>query len=70
MQPLGRLQWIAIAAHRLHHRWRTVGPDQLDEIAAELWERPGFRGMEPERAADAWLAPLETEQALDLARAA
>jgi hypothetical protein len=53
-------QWIAIAAHRLQYRWRSIDPDQLDEVAADLWREPKLRELEPAAAVDEWLAPIVT----------
>jgi hypothetical protein len=50
--------WIAACAHELHRRWRTVDPDQLDEVAADLWADERLRAMSPVRAAVIWLAPV------------
>ena len=58
MHHLTEPEWIAIAAHRLQHRWRTVDPEQLDEVAGELWRDDRLRELEPNRAVDAWLTPL------------
>ena len=35
-------EWIAIAAHRLQYRWRSINLGQLEDVAAELW-----RGEQP-----------------------
>ena len=48
--------WIAICAHQLQRQWRTVDPEQLDEVAADLWGDPRLRAMAPEDAAVIWLA--------------
>ena len=53
-----RDDWIAVCAHQLHRQWRTVDPDQLDELAADLWRDERLRAMAPARAADVWLEPL------------
>ena len=58
MHHLTEPEWIAIAAHRLQHRWRTVDPEQLDEVAGELWHDVRLRELEPNQAIDAWLTPL------------
>ena len=50
--------WIAVCAHRLQFRWRTVAPEQLDEVAAELWADERLRGLPPDAAAVAWLGPV------------
>ena len=58
MTRLSQLEWVAIAAHRLHYRWRSINPAQLDEVAAELWKDEHLRGLEPARAVDTWLTPI------------
>ena len=50
--------WIAVCAHRLQQRWRTVDPKELEEAAAELWRDERFREMEPAAAAARWLGPV------------
>lgn len=39
----------------------TVDPEQLDEVAADLWRDERLREMPPEAAAIAWLGPLLQE---------
>jgi hypothetical protein len=51
-------EWIAIAAHRLHYRWRSINPVQLEDVAAELWKDEHLSSLEPARAVDAWLTPI------------
>jgi hypothetical protein len=55
---LTEAQWVAIAAHRLQHRWRSINPGQLDDLAAELWRDTALRALEPAAAVDTWLAPV------------
>jgi hypothetical protein len=50
--------WIAVCAHRLQRQWRTIDPDQLDELAADLWKDERLRRMAPDEAATHWLEPL------------
>lgn len=52
--------WIAVCAHRLQRQWRTVDPEQLDELAADLWKDERLRALAPDEAATLWLAPLAT----------
>ncbi|RZL93341.1 MAG: hypothetical protein EOP82_07925 [Variovorax sp.] len=54
--------WIAICAHQLQRQWRTVDPEQLDEVAADLWIDPRLRAMAPQEAAEEWLRPLATRR--------
>jgi hypothetical protein len=58
MTTLTRGQWIAIAAHRLQHRWRSINPGQLDEVAAELWQDEYLKSLDPSTAIDEWLMPI------------
>jgi hypothetical protein len=50
--------WIAVCAHRLQRQWRTIDPDQLDELAADLWKDERLRSLAPDEAATQWLEPL------------
>lgn len=59
---LSQTEWVAIAAHRLHHRWRSINPGQLDEVAAELWNDEQLRDLAPVQAVDAWLTPILTPE--------
>ena len=63
MHQLTEAQWIAIAAHRLQHRWRSINPGQLDELAYDLWQDEQLRVLEPTLAVDTWLAPVWTADA-------
>jgi len=60
MHHLTEAQWIAIAAHRLQHRWRTINPGQLDDLAADLWQDEALRALDPSKAIDRWLTPIWT----------
>jgi hypothetical protein len=60
MHHLSEAQWIAIAAHRLQHRWRSINPGQLDDLAADLWRDEQLRALDPSKAVDTWLAPIWT----------
>lgn len=59
--PLSVQDWIAIAAHRLAHRWPHVPADQLDEVAADLWADETMRALPPAEAAELWLRPLDED---------
>ena len=61
---LTRPDWIAIAAHRLQYRWRSINPGQLEEVAAEIWNDEHLAVLDPAEAVDAWLAPIYTSQSL------
>lgn len=61
MHNLTQPQWVAIAAHRLQFRWRSINPGQLEELAADLWCDAALRELEPADAIDEWLAPIATE---------
>ena len=58
MQALERRHWTAAAAHRLRFRWRTIPPEDLEELADTLWEDADLRDLEPEIAVEQWLAPI------------
>jgi len=58
MHHLSEAQWIAIAAHRLQYRWRSINPGQLDDLAADLWQDEQLRSLDPVEAIDTWLAPI------------
>jgi hypothetical protein len=60
MESLSPEEWIAIASHRLSHRWHHVDVAQLDEVAAELYRDDALRRLEPTNAAEAWLSPLRS----------
>jgi len=64
MHRLTEAQWIAIAAHRLQHRWRSINPRQLDDLAAELWQDEELRALEPACAVDHWLTPIWTDDSV------
>lgn len=55
---LTRPDWIAIAAHRLQYRWRSINPGQLEEVAAEIWNDEHLSALDPAEAVDAWLEPI------------
>jgi len=69
MHQLSKDQWIAIAAHRLQHRWRSIDPVQLDDLAGELYGDAALQVLDPAAAIDAWLAPLSTDAPQALRRA-
>ena len=50
--------WIDACAHRLQRQWRTVDPEQLEQVAADLWADPLLRLMSPAEAAVEWLRPV------------
>jgi len=50
--------WIAVCAHRLQRQWRTVDPEQLDEVAGDLWNDERLRQLPPADAAVDWLRPV------------
>ena len=62
MTRLSQPEWVAIAAHRLHYRWRSLNPGQLDEVAMDLWKDEHLRRLEPVQAVDTWLAPILTPE--------
>lgn len=56
MENLPDRNWIAKCSARLQLQWRTVSPDQLDDLANDLWGDVELRALPPERAAVAWLS--------------
>lgn len=59
MNELTPTQWITKCAERLHERWETVEPAQLEEVAMDLWNDPRLRSLPPTDAATVWLSPLQ-----------
>ena len=58
MEPITPTQWITECAARLHERWRTVEPAQLEEVAVGLWQDEKLRSLPPSEAAQMWLTPI------------
>ena len=58
MDPAGNELWIAALAHHLARRWRTVDPDVLEGVAADIALDAGLRAMAPDEAAARWLQPV------------
>jgi len=56
---MDRSEWIAACAHQLQRRWRTVDPETLEDVAADLWADESLRMLPATRAASEWLRPLE-----------
>ena len=50
--------WIAACAHELQRRWRTIDPEQLEELATDLWRVVELRVLSPAQAAKTWLTPV------------
>jgi len=50
--------WIAACAHALQRHWRTVDPEQLEEVASDLWRDASLRVLSPAEAAVVWLKPI------------
>jgi len=50
--------WIAACAHELQRRWRTIDPEQLEELATDLWRVVELRVLSPTQAAKTWLTPV------------
>lgn len=50
--------WIFYCAKQLKRHWRTVDPEQLEELAADLAGEPRLRAMSPVAAALLWLEPV------------
>lgn len=47
--------WIAACSHGLQRRWRTVAPEQLEELAKTLLADEHLRSLDLDVAADEWL---------------
>lgn len=62
METLLPTQWIHQCAERLHERWHTVEPAQLEEVAMDLWRDEGLRKMHPKDAASSWLVPVSSKE--------
>ena len=60
MQHLTQPEWVAIAAHRLQYRWRSISPGDLSGVAADLWRDEDLRILPPSQAVDTWLTPILT----------
>jgi hypothetical protein len=50
--------WIFYCAKRLKMHWRTVDPEQLDELATDLAKDVRLRALSPQAAAALWLEPV------------
>lgn len=50
--------WIYYCARRLKMHWRTVDPEQLEELAADLARDPNLRSLSPIVAAALFLEPV------------
>lgn len=44
-------------ARQLKMHWRTVDPDQLEELANDLAQEPILRQLSPQAAAAKWMEP-------------
>lgn len=53
-----RDDWIGLCAHRLQRQWRTVDPEVLEDVAADLWADSRWRALPPAFAAVEWLQPV------------
>jgi hypothetical protein len=53
--------WLHRVSTRLQAQWPTVAPEQLDDLALDLWRDERLRSMPPEDAAAAWLRPVLPE---------
>ena len=50
--------WIYYCAKRLKQHWRTVDPEQLEELAADLAGDANLRALSPMAAAALFLEPV------------
>jgi hypothetical protein len=49
--------WIFYCARQLKMHWRTVDPEQLEELAVDLALESHLRQLSPQAAAAKWLEP-------------
>ena len=56
--------WIHYCAKRLKQHWRTVDPEQLEELAADLAGDANLRALSPIAAAALFLEPVARPDAL------
>lgn len=47
--------WVAACSHVLQRRWRSVDPELLEDVAAELWSDQERRSRDPVEVAAEWL---------------
>jgi hypothetical protein len=52
--------WIYHCAQQLKRHWRTVDPEQLEELATDLAGETHLRALSPIAAALKWLEPVMT----------
>jgi hypothetical protein len=50
--------WIYFCARGLKLHWRTVDPEQLEELASDLASNPALRALSPLAAAAQFLEPV------------
>ena len=55
MEDVGVCEWIRRCSARLQAHWRTVDPEELEQVAVDLLRDARLRAMAPERAAVEWL---------------
>jgi hypothetical protein len=60
METITQTEWITRCAYRLHQRWHTIEPAELEEVAVVIWQDANLRGMAPADAAALWLKPVAT----------
>ena len=54
--------WIETVSARLQRQWPTLDPQRMDDVALALWRDENLRAMDPDQAADKWLAPAMADQ--------
>jgi len=54
--------WIYYCAQQLKRHWRTVDPEQLEELATDLACEAHLRALSPTAAALKWLEPVITSR--------
>jgi len=55
MEQIHVTEWIDRCSKQLQDYWHTVDPEQLDEVAIDLWHEARWRTLPPEAAALQWL---------------
>ncbi len=58
-----RRTWVAACSHRLQRQWPSIDPQQVEELAASLWQDERLRRLEPTDAAAEWLQPITSATA-------
>jgi len=56
--------WIEAVSARLQRQWQwpSLDPQRMDDVALALWRDENLRAMDPDQAADKWLAPAMADR--------